>query len=226
MNVSTYTSLLIAYLKALGDDSIADKQSKYMRNRFPFIGLMKDHQVKYFKEFQADNGVIKHEDAIAFCTELIRQPERELWYIASQTLIKHKKKLKESDFPFIKEFLIKSDWWDVIDIISSNVVGTMALNFPAIKSEVDSWIKDDNFWLRRVAIIYQLTYRLNTDEKMLYQHILTVCDEKEFFIRKAIGWSLREYSKQNANSVRDFINLYQDKLSPLSIREGSKYLKI
>lgn len=224
MNIKSYCKSLYTYLHALGDEAIAIKQSKYMRNRFPFIGLMKENQVKYYNEFQAENGAINSENIIGFCRELISYPERELWYIASQTLVKNKKKLTEIDFPFIKEFIVKSDWWDVVDIISSNVVGTMAQNYPNIKSEVNSWIEDENFWLRRVAIIYQLTYRKNTDEKTLYAHILRTCHESEFFIRKAIGWSLREYSKHNKVSVQNFIDLNRDNLSPLSIREGSKYL--
>jgi 3-methyladenine DNA glycosylase AlkD len=224
MNIKSYTKSLHQFLHAVGDESIAEKQSKYMRYRFPYIGLMKDTQVKYYKEFQSENGVVKSENAVEFAKELILYPERELWYIATQTLIKHKNKLEEKDFPFVKEYLIKSDWWDVVDIVSSNVVGTMAAKFPTIKEEVNSWIDDDNFWLRRVAIIYQLTYRLKTDENLLYAHILKTCHESEFFIRKAIGWSLREYSKHNKSSVQYFIDTNRDKLSTLSIREGSKYL--
>jgi 3-methyladenine DNA glycosylase AlkD len=224
MNLKSYTQSLHSFLQAIGDESIAEKQSKYMRYRFPFIGLMKDIQVKYYKEFQDERGIVSSENAIQFCAELIKHPERELWYIASQTLIKNKKKIVEKDFPFIKEFIVKSDWWDVVDIISSNVIGTMAANYPSVKSEVNSWIEDENFWLRRVAIIYQLTYRLDTDENILYSHILKTCHEHEFFIRKAIGWALREYSKHNPISVQNFINLHSEKLSNLSIKEGSKYL--
>lgn len=224
MNLKSYTKSLHQFLSALGDETIAAKQSKYMRYRFPFIGLMKDNQVKYYKEFQLENGVVKAENAIEFAKELITYPERELWYIAAQTLIKHKNQIEEKDFSFIKEYLVKSDWWDIVDITASNVVGIMAAKYPKIKSEVNSWIEDENFWLRRVAIIYQLGYRKNTDEKTLYSHILKTCHESEFFIRKAIGWALREYSKHNRDSVQKFIDLYSDKLSPLSIREGSKYL--
>ena len=87
-----------------------------------------------------------------------------------------------------------------------------------------SWIHDENFWLRRTAIIYQLGYGVKTDESVLYKHILLTYHEKEFFIRKAIGWALRSYSKINQDSVRNFIETNQDKLSNLSIKEGSKYL--
>jgi 3-methyladenine DNA glycosylase AlkD len=224
MNITSYTKALHAYLYALGDEVIADKQSKYMRYRFPFIGLMKEHQTKYYKEFQKENGKITTENTIEFCRELITYPERELWYIASQTLIKDKNKLADTDFPFIKEYIVRSDWWDVVDIISSNVVGTMAEKYPKVRNEVNSWIENDNFWLRRVAIIYQLTYRLRTDEKILYSHILKTCHDPEFFIRKAIGWALREYSKHNREFVQNFINLHSEKLSNLSIKEASKYL--
>jgi 3-methyladenine DNA glycosylase AlkD len=120
--------------------------------------------------------------------------------------------------------IVKSDWWDIVDLLASNCIGTLCLNYPQLKSEVNSWIQNDNFWLRRTAIIYQLGYGAKTDEEILYKHILLTCDEKEFFIRKAIGWALRSYSKINPESVRRFIETNQDRLSNLSIKEGSKYL--
>ncbi len=222
--MKTYTQNLHHFLSLLGDEVIAVKQSQYMRNRFPFIGLMKDQQTKYWKEYQEEFGKIELDQAVDFAKECIKYPEREMWYIATSSLIKHKKKLKAQDLEFINEYIVKSDWWDVVDIVSSNVLGTMCKNFPELRNEVNSWIENDNFWPRRAAIIYQLTYRNETNEEILYQHVLKTCHEKEFFIRKAIGWALREYSKHNKSSVKNFIEQNSNKLSKLSITEGSKYL--
>jgi len=222
--MKTYVSNLYLYLKGLGDETIAHNQAKYMRDRFPFFGLMNITREKYWKEFQEIEGKLDKNKVVEFAKECIQFPEREMWYIAMQVLKNNKKKLKPEDLIFIKDMLVKSDWWDIVDSLASNCIGAICVNFPELRHEVNSWIHDENFWLRRTAIIYQLGYGVKTDESVLYKHILLTCHEKEFFIRKAIGWALRSYSKINQDSVRSFIETNQDKLSNLSIKEGSKYL--
>lgn len=222
--MKTYVSNLYLYLKGLGDETIAHNQAKYMRDRFPFFGLMNGTREKYWKEFQEIEGKIDKNKVVEFAKECIQFPEREMWYIAMQVLKNNKKKLKPEDLIFIKDMLVKSDWWDIVDSLASNCIGAICINFPELRHEVNSWIHDENFWLRRTAIIYQLGYGVKTDEEVLYKHILLTCNEKEFFIRKAIGWALRSYSKINPESVRNFIEINQYELSNLSIKEGSKYL--
>lgn len=224
MDIKKYTSDLHKFLSSIGDETIAVRQSQYMRNRFPFFGLMKDQQDKYWKEFQEENGAISSAESVAFCRECIQFQEREMWYIGQKTLIKYKSKLLDQDLDFVKNLIIQSDWWDMVDLVSSHIVGSLCKKYPEARTEVDQWIEHDNVWLRRCAIIYQLGYRLETNEDTLYRHILRTCHESEFFIRKAIGWSLREYSKHNPTSVRNFIETNRMKLSNLSIKEGSKYL--
>lgn len=222
--VANYAKNLHVYLDGLGNQDIAQKQSQYMRNQFPFFGLMKDQQDKYWKEFQAENGKISANNAIEFCNQCIQYSEREMWYIGMKTLILYKKKLKGEDLQFIESLIVKADWWDIVDSVASHLIGALCMNFPELRKNVDHWIEHENFWLRRTALIYQLGYKKNTDEKTLYSHILKTCHEQEFFIRKAIGWALREYSKYNKESVRLFIETHGDILSNLSKKEGSKYL--
>ncbi|MBL7788272.1 MAG: DNA alkylation repair protein [Chitinophagales bacterium] len=219
-----YVANLYSFLKDLGDETISEKQSKYMRYRFPFFGLMNKTRDIYWKEYQEVAGKLDKNCMIEFATECIRYPEREMWYIASQVLKENKKRLRAQDLKFIKDMIVKSDWWDIVDLLASNCIGALCTKFPDLRNEVNSWIKSENFWLRRTAIIYQLGYGVKTHEEILYQHILQTCHEKEFFIRKAIGWALRSYSKVNPVSVRNFIEINQNKLSNLSVKEGSKYL--
>ncbi|MCE2963408.1 MAG: DNA alkylation repair protein [Chitinophagales bacterium] len=215
---------LYRFLNSMGSEDIAEKQTKYMRYRFPFFGLMNTLRDQYWKEFQETEGKFDRTQTIEFAKYCISYPEREMWYIAMQVLKENKKKLKPEDLIFIKDMLVKSDWWDIVDSLASNCIGAICINYPEKRKEVNSWIKNENFWLRRTAIIYQLGYGKQTDEEVLYKHILLTCHEKEFFIRKAIGWALRSYSKINPDSVRTFIETNQDRLSNLSIKEGSKYL--
>jgi 3-methyladenine DNA glycosylase AlkD len=88
------------------------------------------------------------------------------------------------------------------------------------------WIEGQNFWLQRAAILHQLMYKEDTDWEMLQSYILKTCHSNEFFIRKAEGWALRQYSKIDPTSVRSFIDLHRSKLSGLTIKEGSKYLLV
>lgn len=86
------------------------------------------------------------------------------------------------------------------------------------------WSRDEDFWLRRLAIEHQLLQKEETDVQLLEQILVNNLDQFEFFINKAIGWALRDYSKTNPDWVLEFIEKYKDKLSKLSIKEGSKYL--
>jgi 3-methyladenine DNA glycosylase AlkD len=221
-DIIAYTKDLHFYLNGLGDEEVACAQSKYMRDRFPFIGLNQIHRKKYWKEFQDMNGSPKSDELIPFMYACIDHPERELWYIALDHLIKNKNKLSPSSLGDIKNLIVASDWWDVVDLAASNLLGTLALHNREMQAEMNSWIDDQNCWLRRTAIIYQLKFGAQTNEAILYDHIRKTSHEKEFFIRKAIGWSLRQYAKFNPNSVRNFIATTE--LSVLSKKEASKYL--
>jgi 3-methyladenine DNA glycosylase AlkD len=103
-------------------------------------------------------------------------------------------------------------------------VGIQCKQFPEqVATHPGQWIHRDNFWLQRVSIIFQLTYRGSTDEGMLFQHILAVKDSKEFFLQKAAGWALRQYSKYKPQSVKKFLKANPD-LPALTQREANKYL--
>lgn len=221
---SQYTSNLYQYLLAHRDTARAAEMEKYMKNRYKFMGISKPMLERYWKEHQSYQGAISASDAISFAEQCIAYSEREMWYIALDVLIRHKKKLQDSDIHFVENLIVQGDWWDIVDLSASHLIGELCIRYDHLKPLVHSWIDSSNLWLRRTALIYQLKYKEKTDESILYAHILKTCGENDFFIRKAIGWALREYSKLNPASVQNFILQYQDKLSPLSIREGSKYL--
>jgi 3-methyladenine DNA glycosylase AlkD len=97
------------------------------------------------------------------------------------------------------------------------------LQFPELKSTLDLWRQNQNFWLRRSAIIHQLGFQTKTDAQRLFQYCLENANSEEFFIRKGIGWALRQYARSNPQAVYQFVEQYQDKLSALSIREALKH---
>jgi 3-methyladenine DNA glycosylase AlkD len=125
----------------------------------------------------------------------------------------------------IFEYLIRTkSWWDTVDDIAANLVGPLLSDYPELIKVMDSWIQDENIWIRRTALIFQLKWKKQTDTNRLFTYCGQVMHERDFFIRKAIGWALRQYSKTDPVAVKQFIQDNQFKLSPLSIKEGGKYV--
>lgn len=218
-------SHLYNFLKEKSNLDIAVKQSQYMRNQFPFFGLMREERNLYFKKFQSDIYSIKSEDAILFCKYCIQYQEREMWYIGLDFLIKNKKVLKPEDLDFVFFLIIKSKWWDIVDLAASNLLGYLGALDEATLLKIKQGKDHSDLWIRRSAIIFQLKYRLKTDWNYLSETAIELSSEKTFFIDKAIGWALREYAKVRPDLVIAFIENHKNTLNPLSIREGAKHLK-
>ncbi|WP_236908894.1 DNA alkylation repair protein [Clostridium sp. Cult3] len=199
----------------------AKPMAKYMRNKFPFLGLKKPERAALSKEFlkakRKDTEI--DWDFIFKCYDM---PEREFQYLAIDYMDKVKKLFTPDDMKNIEKLLITKSWWDSVDAINKTV-GYIAMKYPEVKEDVLlEWIESENIWLNRVSIIFQLKYKEKTDTEFLSKAILHNSQTEEFFINKAIGWALRQYSKTNREWVKNFIQ--QNPLQPLSVKEGSKYL--
>ncbi len=128
-----------------------------------------------------------------------------------------------ADLPRLKKLAQSKSWWDSIDGLDK-LVGKIVLVNPEAKQIILEWSLDDDFWLRRIAIDHQLLQKEKTDTKLLEQIPINNLNQTEFFINKAIGWSLRDYSKTNPDWVRAFLDKYRSQMAGLSIREASKYI--
>ena len=131
--------------------------------------------------------------------------------------------LVEDDIPRLKELVLTKSWWDTVDILDK-VIGSIIYNNKKLYPIMLEWGKDANMWLRRVAIDYQLLRKENTDVQLLEKILINNLNHKEFFVNKAIGWALRDYSKTNPQWVLNFIEDHRENMASLSIREASKYL--
>ena len=191
---------------------------KYMRNQFPFLGIKTPERRELAKEYLKNLKVLSMEDVIT----LYNIGEREYKYVAIGILTKFQKDLSNQEFDQIKELSLIEPWWDTIDSIAPLIYGPMALRDKEVKEKLRGLIYEDSIWLRRISILFQLKYKDKMDEALLAEAILSNADTREFFIDKAIGWVLREYSKTNLAFVREFIRNH--KLSTLSVKEGSKYI--
>jgi len=124
---------------------------------------------------------------------------------------------------WLEQLIVQKSWWDTVDGLASWIIGTYFQLYPqTVVGVTEKWMNSGNMWLQRTSLIFQLKYKKNTDTQLLSNYILRLADRKEFFIRKAIGWVLREYSKTNKQWVKNFIQT--NKLSALSYREASKYV--
>ena len=206
---------------ANADPAAAEPMAAYMKNVCPFLGIPKPKRAQLSKDFLKAHKKAASVDwaFVDKCWGL----EREFQYLALEYLKTAQGLLTGDDVPKLKTFALSKSWWDTIDTIDS-IIGGIALRFPAVKDTMLEWSEAENFWLRRIAIDFQLQYHDKTDTALLEKILVNNLDQKEFFINKAIGWSLREFSKTNPDWVRAFLDDNQDGLSPLSIREASKYI--
>lgn len=217
MNINTLVS-------TLRENSIEENiipMEKYMKNNFKFLGIKSVERRELSKDFLRKEKDIINWEEVFYLWEL---EEREFQYIALDYLKARKKFLKIDDLENLLKLAKKKPWWDTIDLLAP-LVGEAIFDFKDKNKLMLDLSKDENMWLRRIAILHQLKFKEDTDEKLLEEIIKNNFGSKEFFINKAIGWILREYSKTNKIWVRKFLDEYKDVLSPLSIREGSKILE-
>lgn len=215
--------LMVNLFEAHRNEENAAPMAKYMRDQFPFLGIKTPERKELLKQFFQESNILKSPFQIEFVLSLWEKDEREYQYAALTYIEKMVKKLTKSDFPLMEQLILTKSWWDTVDVLAPKPVGVLANQYPEIIHEkMDGWSVAENMWLRRSAILFQLKYKQNTNEELLYRYITQNAKDKEFFIQKAIGWALREYSKTNPESVRIFIERHP--LANLSIREGSKYI--
>jgi 3-methyladenine DNA glycosylase AlkD len=214
--------LLIVFLAA-GNKNEADAMSKYMRKRFSFFGIKSELRKSLQKDFLAKYPLPQSDDLKALIEKLWALPQRELHYFAIEILEKSIKKADESWMPLLEKLILENSWWDTIDAVASKLIGTYLKKYPQFcESYPEKWIRSGNFWFRRSALLYQLKYKKDTDFVRLKNYILRTAGEKEFFIQKAQGWTLREYAKTNPELVRQFVAENASTLSQLTKREALK----
>lgn len=212
---------LLAELNRHADPARAAPMAAYMKNRFDFIGIAKP-QVKCICKplFQ---GAAKAAVDWDFVRQCWANPHRELQYCALEYLRAVQKNLTPQDIPHLQALITDEPWWDSADVLD-RIVGGIALRYPEANAVLLAWSQSDNIWLRRVAIDHQLLRKEQTDTALLEQILRNNLGQTEFFINKAIGWALRDYSKSNPQWVRRFIEQHRSRMAKLSVREASKYL--
>ena len=200
----------------------ARQMSKYMLNKFEYIGIKTPERRKIFKNFFKE---YKNEEKIdwEFVNKCWENKYREFQYIAADYLKNMKDKLTRDDIPKLKQLILKKSWWDTIDNLDMTI-GALALKDSNVNKILLEWSIDENIWLRRIAIDHQLLRKEKTNTELLEKILKNNLGQAEFFVNKAIGWALRDYSKTNPEWVKNFIEKNKEKMAKLSIKEASKYL--
>ncbi|WOD39948.1 DNA alkylation repair protein [Nodosilinea sp. E11] len=222
--MDTYLHNLRRLFESQANPDRALPMKQYMRNQFEYLGIQSPQQKVLLKQFISDYGLPERERLDSVVRELWDWPAREYQYAALTFLDKLQKQLAPDVIPLLHHLIVTKSWWDTVDSIASHHVGKLLKQYPDIRDDViDQWRKSDNLWLRRTTILFQLGYKGDTDESLLFSLIRENQADTEFFIQKAIGWALREYSKTAPDAVLAFVE--QEHLAALSKREALKWMK-
>ena len=217
-------------LAGAGDPERAVSQQAYMKSSMPYRGLTSPELKALLRPILADpayriEGRGDWDSAV-----------RELWdgathreeRYAATALTGHRAYREWQDpdvVPLYRHLLVTGAWWDHVDEVASNRIGPILLSHKATMTPVmRGWATDDDQWLRRTAIISQLTFKEQTDLALLREAIEPNLADTSFWIRKAIGWALRQHARTDPDWVRATVAEYGDRLSGLSRREALKHL--
>jgi 3-methyladenine DNA glycosylase AlkD len=219
----TYVNALKALYQSHADPVAAAPMKAYMRNQFEYLGIKTPEQRQLLKGFISEQGLPHLDDLAPILLDLWGLPEREFQYAALGLLGRFDTKLPPEFIDTIETLLTTKSWWDTVDSLAGNTVGTHFKRFPAVRdATLERWRLSDDFWLRRTCILFQLGYKSETDFDLLKDIIRENLGSKEFFINKAIGWALRQYTRVDPDGVRAFVA--ETPLAPLSAREALKWL--
>ncbi len=214
------------HMLAASNSTYAVAMEKYMKNKFVFYGINAPERKQITKETLSKYTIQCTKELLQIIQVLWEWPEREMQYIAVDILNKHKKLYPKDFLPFLHYLISTKSWWDTVDLIASNALcNYINRNIKLQHTIISEWLYSNNFWLQRSCIIHQLKYKDKVNTSVLTTCIEHTISDKEFFIRKAIGWSLRQYGKYNPTWVMDFIDNHPN-LSKLSVTEAIKGLKI
>lgn len=222
-NPKEYCQGLSQIFSSHADPHRAAAMEKYMRNLFSFYGLPSPVR----KALQADFVKTHGKPAVHQWKELVgllwRAEQRELQYVATELSLSFMKKASAQDIFFLEELIISKSWWDTVDGLAAQHAGAYFIRYPQRIPEItERWMLSGNFWLQRSCLLFQLKYKEKTDFDLLSSFINRLKPDKEFFIQKAIGWSLREYAKTNAQTVKSFVDAAG--LVGLARREALKHM--
>lgn len=220
-----FQSILVTF-KAHADAELQVGMQNYMRGKFDFFGIKSPARKEISRSFFQDIKKCTKAETVELIERLWKEPQRELHYLAQELFFKVAKMHinEEEDIIFLEWMVTHNSWWDTIDFIAPKLMKIYFDKFPENRnSKVDEWVKSNNIWLQRSAILIHLKQKASLDADYLFDTILRLNDTNEFFIDKAIGWVLRENAKHHGALILDFVKSNEKNLSKLSFKEALKH---
>ena len=219
-----YIILLKVLFEQHANPSQAAPMKKYMRDQFEYLGIKSPQFKVLLKDYISATGLPPLNELDIIAHELWTLPQREFQYLAVSLVGRSNEQLPANFIKTIEYIIVNRSWWDTVDSIAGGTAGVHFKRFPDVRKKyLVKWRTSDNFWLRRTTILFQLGYKKETDFELLCEIIRENLGSKEFFINKAIGWSLRQYARIDPKAVKKFVNATKE-LNPLSRREALKHL--
>jgi 3-methyladenine DNA glycosylase AlkD len=204
---------------------IALEQKAYMRNQFEYYGLKAPERRKVQAPFLVRQYLPEKKELHKIVKRLWQKPQRDYQYFSQELVFKYVKQLEKSDMSLFEYMVTYKSWWDTIDFIAVKLMGAYFKMYPEeIETYIEKWLKSNNIWLQRCALLFQLKYKEELDTNLLSYIINSLIGSKEFFINKAIGWVLREYSRTNPKWVVELVG--KTELNPLSKREALRLITL
>lgn len=199
--------------------------ARYMKTDMPFYGVQKPGRTPILRRLVKDFEPSDRDEYEQLVMALWGLPHREEKYLAQGVATSHKQFIVPASLPLYRRMIVEGAWWDLVDEVATHMIRPLVIGFGnQVWPRVDRWIDDENMWLRRAAIICQVGAKEKTDEGRLFRFCAARMHEREFFIRKAIGWALRDYARTDPEAVAEFVIDHRGSLSGLSYREATKHL--
>lgn len=223
--MTNYLSTLKSEFNRHANPRRAAAQKAYMKDNFEFYGITAPERKEIQKPFLLKQHLPPKKDLAKLVKELWSKPQREYQMFGQELVNKYSKQLKKEDMALLEYMVTQKSWWDTVDYIAANTIGTYFKLYPELRKRyVKKWLVSNNMWLQRSALLFQLKYKDELDNELLSDTIKQLLGSKEFFINKAIGWILRQYSRVNPGWVKDFVH-DNPTLANLSKREALRLMK-
>lgn len=213
-----------ALVEMANPEKAAGMQS-YMKTDMPFYGVQKPGRVGVMRHLVKEYAPGSHDEYVALVSVLWELPHREEKYLAQGVATAFPEFMTPASLSLYERFIAEGAWWDFVDETAVHMIRHLVLAYPVeVWPTVDTYIDHDDMWFRRTAIICQVGAKETTDQARLFRYCAARMHETEFFIRKGIGWALREYAKTDPQAVASFVLEHRDALSGLSFREATKHI--
>ncbi|MGD2103135.1 MAG: DNA alkylation repair protein [Acidimicrobiia bacterium] len=212
-------------LRAAANPEKAEGMQAYMKTEMPFYGVQKPGRTEILRHLKREYAPADRDEYEKLIVSLWELPHREEKYLALAVAGAFGTLITPSSLPLYRRLIVEGAWWDLVDEVATRMIRPLVFGSPGETwPVVDPWNRDEDMWLRRTSIICQVGAKERTDADRLFAFCTARLHEKEFFIRKAIGWALREYAKTDAEAVAAYAREHREEMSGLSYREATKHI--